>query len=703
MQITPTGLLVKLADGNKGYVPLTEYRDSYSALLPTWYTLGDTIRGITIPCANLPREAREALSLRVSRFPVDLSAASPVIKDPVVTSQDSISPGMLIRGFVVNSSSLGLDVMLGVDVIAHVSPKCITDIPIAQAYTMYSPGQLVRGIILESTSPRWPVQMSLKRTDCDPNYRPLLLEEFSEGQVVKCCVLKVAEYGVVLQLMNSTVRALCLTRDLSDIPTNDPADLYTRGDFVKGVVLRVDTQKSRMLVGLKASQLEGKDAELSSESDTSDHENTADASDGDQSDDDREELLTLDPGAHNNLDQAVTNEIPVGRNRGFDWGDEGAHSSLGPMHSDSEESEVEEDMSIPVAGPVLNDASPVNQSSTLAPTSIVPVLPLKRGFGWDDGDGQASQEANHSDSEESEDDEAEDGSEKTRKRRKHNKKSVADLTEDVTADLDSALPTLAEDYERLLLSSPNSSYLWINYMAFQLKLAEVSKAREIGELALKTINFREEQEKMNVWVARFNLENQFGSQDDLDAVVKHSLQFCDPKKVYIQLADLYTRSHKTALAEQTYKTLLGKFSQSCKAWTLLASFYLTQGQPDKVQDLLQRCVKTLPKRKHLKAIKTFAILEFKQGDAERGRTIFEGILSNYPKRLDLWSIYIDMETKTANVTKVRSIFERSLTLKLSSKQMKFLFKKWLAFEKEFGSEETVENVKQRAMDYVMSQ
>ena len=36
-------------------------------------------------------------------------------------------------------------------------------------------------------------------------------------------------------------------------------------------------------------------------------------------------------------------------------------------------------------------------------------------------------------------------------------------------------------------------------------------------------------------------------------------------------------------------------------------------------------------------------MEFKYGEAERGRTIFEGMMNNYPKRLDLWSVYIDME------------------------------------------------------------
>jgi hypothetical protein len=34
-------------------------------------------------------------------------------------------------------------------------------------------------------------------------------------------------------------------------------------------------------------------------------------------------------------------------------------------------------------------------------------------------------------------------------------------------------PETAADFERLLVASPNSSYLWLKYMAFQLSLADI--------------------------------------------------------------------------------------------------------------------------------------------------------------------------------------------------------------------------------------
>jgi hypothetical protein len=55
----------------------------------------------------------------------------------------------------------------------------------------------------------------------------------------------------------------------------------------------------------------------------------------------------------------------------------------------------------------------------------------------------------------------------------------------------------------------------------------------------------------------------------------------------------------------------------------------------------------------LKTISAFARMEYKLGDPERGKTIFEGIVESHPKRNDLWSVYIDMEASQNNIQSVR--------------------------------------------------
>lgn len=45
-------------------------------------------------------------------------------------------------------------------------------------------------------------------------------------------------------------------------------------------------------------------------------------------------------------------------------------------------------------------------------------------------------------------------------------------------------------FERLLLASPDSSLLWLQYMAHHLQATQIEQARAVAERALKTISFR---------------------------------------------------------------------------------------------------------------------------------------------------------------------------------------------------------------------
>jgi rRNA biogenesis protein RRP5 len=77
-------------------------------------------------------------------------------------------------------------------------------------------------------------------------------------------------------------------------------------------------------------------------------------------------------------------------------------------------------------------------------------------------------------------------------------------------------------------------------------------------------------------------------------------------------------------------------------------------------------------------ISKFGTLEYKYGTPENGRTMFEGIVNNYPKRMDIWSIYMDMEVKFGgkNNAQARHLFERCLSnemIKSKPKKMKLVF------------------------------
>lgn len=58
----------------------------------------------------------------------------------------------------------------------------------------------------------------------------------------------------------------------------------------------------------------------------------------------------------------------------------------------------------------------------------------------------------------------------------------------------------------------------------------------------------------------------------------------------------------------------------------------------------------------------FAQLEFKFGDMEQSKTIFENILNSYPKKTDVWTVYIDLLIKAEKIEDARCV----LCLKNSS-------------------------------------
>jgi rRNA biogenesis protein RRP5 len=56
----------------------------------------------------------------------------------------------------------------------------------------------------------------------------------------------------------------------------------------------------------------------------------------------------------------------------------------------------------------------------------------------------------------------------------------------------------------------------------------------------------------------------------------------------------------------------------------------------------------LSKKEHIGIISKFGQLEFKYQRPESGRTMFEGIVNTYPKRMDIWTVYLNLEAQSGN-------------------------------------------------------
>jgi len=164
---------------------------------------------------------------------------------------------------------------------------------------------------------------------------------------------------------------------------------------------------------------------------------------------------------------------------------------------------------------------------------------------------------------------------------------------------------------------------------------------------------------------------------------------------------MYERTEQHKLTDELLHKMIRKFKHSCKVWLRRIQWLLKQNK-DEAQSVVKRAVLCLPRHKHIKFLSQAAILEFKCGVPDRGRSIFEGMLREYPKRTDLWSIYLDQEIRLRDEDMIRALFERAISLTLPPKKMKFLFKKYVEYENSLGDEERIESVKRKAMEYVES-
>ena len=93
-------------------------------------------------------------------------------------------------------------------------------------------------------------------------------------------------------------------------------------------------------------------------------------------------------------------------------------------------------------------------------------------------------------------------------------------------------------------------------MAFFLQMGESEKARNIANKALAAINYREEGERLNVWIALLNLENLHGSQASIDDTFNKATQNCDSFKVHCHMAEIYANASKLQVNKIKYLLIL---------------------------------------------------------------------------------------------------------------------------------------------------
>ncbi|KAI1310937.1 hypothetical protein F5Y03DRAFT_391931 [Xylaria venustula] len=634
-------IIVQLSEFISAPAHLIDLNDDYDKASTMSYNKNSVVR---VSVVNIDKSnKRLRLSLRPSRV---LNSSSP-IKDREITSLSQLSAGHIVRGFVRNVSDKGLFISLGGDITAMVRISDLSDKYIKEWKDEFQVDQLVKGRVISIEPSTGQIQISLKSSVVEKDFVPLTnYQDLRAGQIVSGKVRKVEDFGAFILIDGSAnVSGLCHRREMAEKPIQDARKLLSEGDAVKAIVLNVDIQKRRVSFGLKPSYFED-------EGDV----------DEDESDDEDELAGALledseDEGSEDeDMDDASSSIL-------IDGTDHDKHLS------DDDDTEM--------ADGVVEDVDALDTG----------------GFDWSG----TALDAPDTTGDSADSDIVEQKKKKKRKPR---------VEIDRTGDLTNFGPQTAIDYEQLINRQPNSSSLWIQYMAFQMQVSELVKAREVAERAITTINSTEETEKLNAWIAYLNLEVRFGNDDTVDSVFKRACQVNDPLEVYQRLASIFVQDNKPEKADALFQTITKKFGAiSPDVWYNYAHWlHAVQNEPDRARGLLSRATQALPDHSRLPLMTKFAALEYNSpnGSAERGRTMFEGLIASFPKRFDLWSQLLDHEGgPNADKAVIRDVFDRATKVKgLKARPAKKWFKRWADWEEKNGDTKSQEKVRAKAAEWV---
>jgi rRNA biogenesis protein RRP5 len=660
------------------------------------------------------------VSLRASRINGDID------EDPTP------AVGHVQQGYVIQTNKNGCFVRLSRTCEGRATLKNLCDGFLPHPDISFPMGRLVAGKVTNirpvtkkgnhiKDSINMQVDLDMREsTLLDEQQNRLTFENIQVGEKYSGSVQRIEDYGVFVQLQNSSVTGLVHLSECSDGFVKNLSSMFDPGDLVKVLVLKKDEGTKQLGFSMKASHFE--DDEDSD--DSSVDSNIIDAFD--ETSDVEMKLTQADANSNNDSDDVASDDeefvTKLASKAGLD--------SQSDENDSSERDDEDEDDG---NSSDTSDDEHQNRLDT-ADRNSATALDTNVGFIWgaqggssgkskqkdskSEGDSSSdSSDESYSDSDEEEGSDGEGTGDKkksksSRKRQAerrrleqetyHREMSLADGSAD-------ANPETADDFERLLAGSPNDSELWIRYMSFHLSLADIVAARVVANKALERIEFRQEREKLNVWTALLTLEHKYGNESTFQAALDRACSQNNPKHVYLRACEILEKdlqqssfeASSVQIADKLFLTMCHKHKSKKKTWLAYMQYLLRQSRHQEAQNTMKRALKSLPSYKHTEVMSRFAQMEYELGSPSRARTLFDGLIEKFPKRLDLFFVYVDKECKYGTVENARKLLEAKVhERKLKDNKMKSLFKKWYRIEEEHGTDDSREHVKSSARSYV---
>ena len=386
---------------------------------------------------------------------------------------------------------------------------------------------------------------------------------------------------------------------------------------------------------------------------------------------------------------------------------------INPLNEESEEEDNEnnEEEDENEEGEENEDSLDKDQNVIKDKEKVMKIMTAEKAD--DDEEDEENDEEEDENGMEVEDEDAEDENankkKKSRNKEKDNLKKEIAIREIEKANENDEIKN-GQYYERLILKDHDNSINWIAYASYILDTLNLASARKIFERALNVVDIAKTNEKFNLWIAYLNLENVYGDKKSFQKILDKAKEVCDKKLLYSHLIKIYMDSKKYEDASDLYKLLIKDYFNDLEIWKKYIEFLFQiqklksddengntnnkKENDDTVQMVdishleiiepkegLDKSMQVLPKKTHLDIMSWYGQLLYINGNNEEARNMFDNILKNFPKRKDIWFVYIDKEVKYGNIDKVRQIFDKMFEVKFKINDLKSVMKKFLEFEK----------------------
>lgn len=490
--------------------------------------------------------------------------------------------------------------------------------------SLFPMGRLVSARVLSASQTEGTAKLSLKQSVMVGDKKA---EEEIKGITVRSTiegtVQRVTPIGVFVCIKGTSLVGLC-RRGAACEDSEELADLYEAGAFVRAKVLGVNRNSKKVALGLKPSFFAKEDKNGGTAGD--------DSGDGDSDDDDEEDESEDDSAADDDDDDCVVMLSAEDDGSDDDMDAMIKAASVRPVEDEDEDQEER-----PPSSKKLKTAKATSKEVVIVdlqeeeeeedsddddddddagPSIFAPARALKAGSSsgiqWGDfkpketasapSDTAADESEDDSEGEDAGPDEKSKGSRTRQREVLKRKEEEAIRARESSLEAGNSLPERPEDFERLLLAEPSSSLLWIKYMSHYLSTADLDATRQIAEKALRTIHFKEEEEKMNVWIAYVNMEHKYGNMTSLDAVFKRAVAESKGKIVHLNLAEAYESAKDLAGATTMLEKALKKYKTSKKVWMAFQHFKLRSGDSEGAKALLARSMQSLSRHKHIEVL-----------------------------------------------------------------------------------------------------